>query len=106
MPTTPTFPSIPLPREDIKSILEACLTMKRILEMLTGQDQGETYANHVFVQPETPEALHTGDLWLCTSKVPTFNIWSGDAWARIANVTAITEDVDLLLGQFSNRRVR
>jgi hypothetical protein len=105
MPTTPTFPSIPVPREDLQSLNETCLTMKRTLEMLTGQDQGDTYASHTFVQPGQPEALHNGDLWLCTAKEMSVNIWTGEKWVRVANVTAVTfGETDFNLAQFERRR--
>lgn len=100
------FPSIPIPTEDPKALLETCLTMKRTLEMLTGQDQGETFAPHVFVQADVPVAHNVGDLWLCTALTQSFNCWTGAAWVRIATVTSMTLDGDLNLQAFAQRRHR
>ena len=104
MPTTPFFPTIPVPTEDPKALLETCLTMKRTLEMLTGEDQGGTYAVHTFVQADTPEAIHLGDFWLCTAKDMSLNTWTGLQWVKIASVTALAAaEVDFNMGQFQRR---
>ena len=93
MPTTPNFPSIPVPKGNFNSMLETILTLKRTVEMLTGQDpaspngnQREFFAPHVFVQQGTPEALHVGDLWLAQQKSWSFNIWTGNEWLKIADI--------------------
>jgi hypothetical protein len=105
MPTSPVFPSIPVPTADPPALLEAVLALKQTVEMLTGQDQSDKFAPHVFVQDAMPEALHTGDLWLCTVATnSSFNVWSGTKWLKIAAVTAIVADLsiepDFLLRQF------
>jgi len=106
MPVTPYFPTIPVPTAEPAALLETCITMKRTLEMLTGQDQGHTFAPHVFVQLEVPEAIHVGDFWLCTATNYTFNIWNGNRWLKLGDVVPATEMEQpyLQLHQFMRRR--
>jgi hypothetical protein len=91
MPTAPHFPSIPVPREDLKSLNASVLALKQTVEMLTGQDQSDKYAAHVFMQAGVPEAHHVGDLWLCTGTTFTFNIWDGTDWLKLADVAIPVE---------------
>jgi hypothetical protein len=106
MPTSPVFPSIPVPTADPAALLESVNALKQTVEMLTGQDQSDKFAPHVFVQDATPDAYHVGDLWFCTSVVTSsFNVWSGAKWVKIAAVTAVTSmdgsvDTEFLLKQF------
>lgn len=100
------FPSVPVPTSDPDALLETVIALKQTVEMLTGQDQGNGYAPHVFVQPGVPQALHTGDLWLCTTlSNSTFNIWNGSQWVKIAAVamTLMDDQPDLLLEQFARQ---
>lgn len=106
MPTAPNYPSIPVPTEDPKALLETCNALKRTVEMLVGS--GDTAAAHVFVQDDMPDALHTGDLWFCTSAVnPSFNVWSADKWIKLSTVPALelgmTAETDFLLRKFARR---
>ena len=87
MPTVPVYPSIPVPSDEPGALLEAVQALKQTVEMLTGQDIGAAkFAPHVFVQPEVPEALHVGDLWLCTSVSYTFNVWDGFHWLKVGDI--------------------
>ena len=113
-----SYPSIPVPKEDLKSLNETVLTLKRAVEMLTGQGKGDAYASHMFVQPNTPEAMHQGDLWLCsTMSATTLNVWMGETWVKLMDVNMslptstggvepTQSDVDLNLGMFSRRKQR
>jgi hypothetical protein len=80
------FPSIPEPKEDLKSLNASVLTLKRAVEMLTGQGRTEVQAAHVFVQSGTPTALSIGDLWVCLTAPATLNVWIGDTWVKIVDV--------------------
>ena len=110
MPTTPDFPSIPVPTDDPKSLLESVNALKQTVEMLTGQDTTtDKSAAHTFVQASAPVALHVGDMWLCTSTVYSFNIWDGFNWLKIGNIaTPTAQDQDpqiyLNLQQFMRGR--
>lgn len=86
MPTPPPFPSIPTPTAEPAALLQTCIALKQAVEMLTGQDADQSkYAPHVFVQTDTPTALHIGDLWLCTAKTYTFNVWDGQHWLKLGS---------------------
>ena len=96
MPTSPLWASIPVPTDDPKSLLETCLTMKRILEELTGQGNTEHCAPHVYVQADVPDGEHKGDLWLHTGANASFNIWNGHQWILVASVpVSAVADLDL-----------
>lgn len=99
MPSNPTFPSIPVPKASMMSMLETVLTLKRTVEMLTGQEPatlnastkpGEEkptyFAPHVFVQADTPTAYHIGDLWLAQRKSWSFSIWTGSDWILLVDL--------------------
>lgn len=100
----PDFPSVPVPTKDPDALLQSVLALKHAVEMLTGQDQGDRFAAHVFVQPDTPTAFHTGDFWLCTATSgSTFNVWNGTKWVKIAAVTLMSDapaETDFLLHMF------
>jgi hypothetical protein len=102
MPVAPDFPTIPVPTEDPKALLETCNALKRAIEMLVVS--GDRVAAHVFVQPDMPDALHIGDLWFCTSASnPSFNVWSADKWIKLSTVPATLElagPTDFLLHKF------
>ena len=108
MPTVPEFPSIPVPTNDPNSLLEAILALKQSVEMLTGQDvAGDKFAPHVFVQTEQPQARHVGDLWLCTGRIYSFNVWDGSYWLKIGDiVTPAVQDPQMYLNlhRFIRRR--
>jgi len=112
MPNIPDFPSIPVPKEDLKSLNESVLALKQAVEMLTGQGDEGRVAPHVFIQSDQPEALHKGDLWLCTTNSATFNVWNGDKWLVLSNVPALAmmaipeELQDRQLRLFNTRKMR
>jgi len=106
MPTTPTFPSIPVPTDDPKSLLETVLAIKQTVDALTGQDNSERFANHVFVDHETPTAIHKGDIWLYEGERFSLNIWNGVRWILIVDVVppaALLAEPDLLLEIFRRK---
>lgn len=99
MPKAPTFPSIPVPKDDIMSLLITTTALKRTVEMLTGQEPAtpntstkpgeekpEFFAPHVFVQADTPTAYHVGDFWLAQRKSWSFSIWTGTDWILLVDL--------------------
>lgn len=94
--TAPKFPTIPVPENNVEALHKTCLALKRCVEMLTGPDarsrdgsSSNRFAPHVFVQADTPTALHEGDLWLCEGPTFTFNIWSAGKWMVIASLPPV-----------------
>jgi hypothetical protein len=108
MPTVPVYPSIPVPTDDPKALLEAVLALKQTVEMLTGQDiASDKLAPHVFVQPDPPQAWSVGDMWLCTAAVYSFSVWDGFHWLKIGDIaTPANQDPQLYfnLRQFVRAR--
>lgn len=91
----PAYPSIPAPDLTVGGLVNSVTALKRCVELLTAQDtsgkEGDRhnrFAPHVFVQVDTPTALHEGDLWLSQGTSSTFNIWNGTAWLKIATLPA------------------
>jgi hypothetical protein len=90
------FPTIPEPATDVDSLHKSVLALKRSVEMLTGGDnksmtgdKSDRNAHHVFTQPDTPTALHEGDMWLCTGASYSLSIWQGGKWLLVATLPAV-----------------
>jgi len=84
MPTSPRYPSIPVPKANVESLLETVNTLKRTVEMLTGQDKSDKNAARVHVHTEAPTDAMLGDLWLCTGSEYSLSIWAANRWLKIA----------------------
>jgi hypothetical protein len=90
---TPTFPTIAVPDAEVKSLQTTVMALKQCVEMLTGVDQpskggseANRFAPHVFIQNDPPSAYLPGDLWVCTAKSYSFNVWDGTRWLLVATI--------------------
>lgn len=80
MPTPPIYPSIPVPKEDLKSLNESVLALKQAVEQLI--------AHHpVSVQMDEPALQNVGDLWIQPG-TGRMSYYSGLQWVMLTGGVA------------------
>ena len=74
--------------DDTKSVATSVRSMKLILDILTGNNQGGSRGVPImFVQQSAPTQrfktkFEQGDLWICTND-DTMNYWTGTQWRQL-----------------------
>jgi hypothetical protein len=82
MPTSPTFPSMPMPRNELEALHSFCMVAKQAIEQLQGADRATGYAPRMFVQDQPPTIERDGDFWLAQGTSTTLNVSLAGQWVR------------------------
>lgn len=76
------IPSIPEPKEDLKSVFATVQTLKQVVEILVGV-RGEGKAARVYLQDKPPGDVRVGDLWVTPEGNYRTLIWIGSDWVPV-----------------------
>ena len=82
MATSPTFPSIPMPRSELEALYNCCMVLKQAVEALQGANRETGYSPRMFVQNTPPDVTRDGDFWLAQGISMTLNVSLGGQWVR------------------------
>lgn len=81
MSNAPVYPSIPVPSNDIQSLVTTVRALKQVVEILVGLRGDRGVAGHIAFQDAPPNPTQPGDLWI-TSGGKT-RVWNGTTWLAI-----------------------
>lgn len=79
MPTSPVFPSLPMPRTELEALYTFCMSAKQAIEQM---QHGPGQSPRIFVQDTPPAIIRNGDFWLSQGTSTTLNVSLDGQWIR------------------------